>query len=37
MTISYDEFEKVYFRSGTIVTAEPFLRAKSPTYKVWMH
>ena len=36
MTISYDEFEKVDFRSGTIVTAEPFLRAKNPAYKVWV-
>ena len=34
--ISYDEFEKVDFRSGTIVKAEPFTRAKKPAYKVWV-
>ena len=36
MTISYEEFEKVDLRSGTIVKAEPFLRAKKPAYKVWV-
>ena len=34
-TISYDDFEKVDLRSGTIVKAEPFLRAKKPAYKIW--
>ncbi len=36
MTISYDEFEKVDLRSGTIIKAEPFPRAKKPAYKVWV-
>jgi tRNA-binding protein len=36
MTIAYEEFEKVDLRSGTIVKAEPFLRAKKPAYKVWV-
>lgn len=36
MTISYDEFEKIDLRSGTVVKAEPFLRAKKPAYKVWV-
>ena len=36
MTISYDEFAKVDFRSGTIVKAEPFFRARKPAYKVWV-
>jgi tRNA-binding protein len=36
MTISYDEFEKVDFRSGTIVKAEIFSRTKKPAYKVWV-
>jgi tRNA-binding protein len=36
MTIAYDDFEKVDFRSGTVVNAEPFLRAKKPAYKVWV-
>ena len=34
MTISYDDFEKVDIRSGTIVNAEPFPRAKKPAYKI---
>ena len=36
MTISYEDFEKVDLRSGTVVKAEPFLRAKKPAYKVWV-
>jgi tRNA-binding protein len=36
MTITYDEFEKVDFRSGTVVNVEPFSRAKKPAYKVWV-
>ena len=36
MTISYEEFEKVDFRSGTIVRAELFSRTKKPAYKVWV-
>lgn len=36
MTISYDEFEKVDLRSGTVVKAEDFKRAKKPSYKVWV-
>ena len=35
MNISYEEFEKVDLRSGTITKAEPFERAKKPAYKVW--
>lgn len=35
MSISYDEFEKVDLRSGTIVKAEEFPRAKKPAYKIW--
>ncbi len=36
MTISYAEFDKVDFRSGTVVKAEPFPRTKKPAYKVWV-
>lgn len=36
MTITYDEFENVNLRSGTIVKAEPFARAKKPAYKIWV-
>ena len=35
MSISYDEFEKVDLRSGTIVKVEPFARATKPAYKIW--
>ena len=35
MTISYDDFEKVDLRSGTVVKVEEFARAKKPAYKVW--
>lgn len=34
--ITYDDFEKVELRSGTIVKAEPFPKAKKPAYKVWV-
>jgi tRNA-binding protein len=33
--ISYDEFEQVELRSGTVVKVEEFPRAKKPAYKVW--
>lgn len=36
MTISYDEFEKVDLRSGTVVKAEHFELARKPSYKVWV-
>lgn len=36
MIISYADFEKVDLRSGTIIKAEPFPRAKKPAYKVWV-
>lgn len=36
MTISYEEFENVDFRSGTIVKVGLFPRAKKPAYKVWV-
>ncbi len=34
-TISYEEFEAVDLRSGTIIKAEEFLRAQKPAYKIW--
>lgn len=33
--ISYEEFEQVELRSGTVVKVEEFPRAKKPAYKVW--
>lgn len=34
--ITYEDFEKVELRSGLIVKAEEFPRAKKPAYKVWV-
>ena len=34
--ISYDDFEKVELRSGTVVKVEEFSRARKPAYKVWV-
>lgn len=34
--ITYEEFEKVDLRSGTIVRAEEFPEAKKPAYKIWV-
>lgn len=34
-TITYEEFERVDLRSGTIVKVEEFPRAKKPAFKVW--
>jgi tRNA-binding protein len=36
MIISYDAFDKVDFRSGTVTKVEPFPRANKPAYKVWV-
>ena len=36
MAISYDEFEKVDIRSGTVIKAESFPRARKPAYKIWV-
>ncbi|MCX7338159.1 MAG: tRNA-binding protein [Alphaproteobacteria bacterium] len=33
--LSYDDFDRVDLRSGTIVKAEEFPRAKKPAFKVW--
>jgi tRNA-binding protein len=35
-TISWDDFEKVELRAGTIVRAEPFPEARKPAYKLWV-
>ncbi len=34
--ITYEEFEKVELRSGTVIKVELFVRAKNPAYKVWV-
>lgn len=36
MIITYDDFQKVALRSGTVVKAEEFPKAKNPSYKLWV-
>lgn len=36
MKISYEDFEKVDIRVGTVIRAEIFTRAKKPAYKIWV-
>jgi len=33
--ITYEQFESVELRVGTITRAEAFLRARKPAYKIW--
>lgn len=33
--ITYDDFERVELRSGTIIKVDEFPRARKPAYKVW--
>ena len=34
--ITWHDFEQVDLRSGTIVKAEPFEKARKPAYKIWV-
>ena len=34
MTISWDDFQQVELRVGTIVAAEPFPKARKPAWKL---
>lgn len=36
MLITFDDFNKVDLRSGTITKVEDFPRAQKPAYKVWV-
>lgn len=35
MRISYEDFERVDLRLGTVIRAEEFPRAKKPAFKIW--
>lgn len=35
-TVSYDEFEKLDIRVGTVVDARPFPEARKPAIKLWI-
>lgn len=35
-TISYEDFEQVQLRSGTVVKAEEFPKARKPAFKIWV-
>lgn len=34
--ITYEDFERVELRSGTIIRVEPFPKARKPAYQVWV-
>ena len=36
MQISYDDFQKIDIRVGTIVRAEPFPEDRKPAFKLWV-
>lgn len=36
MTISWQDFEKVELRAGTVVQVEDFPKARKPAYKIWV-
>jgi tRNA-binding protein len=36
MAITWDDFEKVDMRAGTVIDAQPFEKARRPAYKLWI-
>jgi tRNA-binding protein len=35
-TITWEDFEKIDLRAGTIIDAKPFPEARKPAFKVWV-
>jgi tRNA-binding protein len=35
-TISWQDFEKVELRTGTIIDVQDFSEARNPAYKIWV-
>ncbi len=35
-TIDYEDFDKIEIRVGTVIKAEPFEKARKPSYKIWV-
>ena len=35
-TISWEDFERVELRAGTVLRVEPFPEARKPAYKIWV-
>lgn len=36
MNISWEDFEKIELRAGTIIRVEDFQKARKPAYKIWV-
>jgi tRNA-binding protein len=34
--ISWNDFEKIEMRVGTVIKTEPFTEARNPSYKIWI-
>jgi len=35
-TITWADFEKIVIRTGTIIDAQPFPKARKPSYRLWI-
>lgn len=36
MPISWNDFEKVEMRAGTVIDVQPFEKARNPSFKLWI-